>query len=41
MLADMRAQEAASRLSGVQALGQTATDLFKAFTPLFNPNKED
>ena len=41
MLADMRAQEAASRLSGVQALGQTATDLFETFTPLFNPKKED
>ena len=41
MLADMRAQEAASRLSGVQALGQTATDLFETFTPLFNPNKQD
>ena len=41
MLADMRAQEAASRLSGVQALGQAATDLFETFTPLFNPNKED
>ena len=40
MLADMRAQEAASRLSGVQALGQTATDLFETFTPLFNPNKQ-
>jgi len=41
MLADMRAQEAASRLSGVQALGQTATDLFKAFTPLYNSNEQD
>ena len=41
MLADQRAQQAASRLSGVQGLAQTSADLFKAFTPLYNPNEQD
>ena len=41
MLADQRAHQAASRLSGVQGLAQTSADLFKAFTPLYNPNEQD
>ena len=40
-LADLRASEAASRLQGVQGIAQTSGDLFKAFTPLYNPNKQD
>lgn len=36
MLADMRAREAASRLSGVQALGQTSTDIIEKLTSLYN-----
>lgn len=35
MLADMRAREAASRLSGVQALGQTSTDIIEKLTSLY------
>ena len=38
-LADLRASEAASRLSGVQGIAQTSGDLFKAFTPLYNSNE--
>lgn len=38
-LADLRAAEAASRLAGVQGIAQTSGDLFKAFTPLYNPNE--
>lgn len=38
-LADLRANEAASRLSGVQGIAQTSGDLFKAFTPLYNSNE--
>ena len=40
-LADLRASEAASRLQGVQGIAQTSGDLFKAFTPLYNPNEQD
>ena len=40
MLADMRAQEAASRLSGVQALGQTSTDIIEKLTSLY-PGEKD
>ena len=40
-LADLRAQEASSRLAGVQGVAQTSADLFKAFTPLFKKDKED
>ena len=40
-LADLRASEAASRLQGVQGIAQTSADLFKAFTPLYNPSKKD
>ena len=40
-LADLRASEAASRLQGVQGTAQTSADLFKAFTPLYNPSKKD
>jgi len=39
-LADLRASEAASRLQGVQGIAQTSADLFKAFTPLYNPNEQ-
>jgi hypothetical protein len=40
MLADMRAREAASRLSGVQALGQTSTDIIEKLTSLY-PGEKD
>ena len=39
MLADMRAREAASRLSGVQALGQTSTDIIEKLTSLYPREK--
>tara|TARA_R100001460_G_scaffold43639_1_gene79972 strand:- start:3387 stop:3992 length:606 start_codon:yes stop_codon:yes gene_type:complete len=34
-LADLRANEAASRLSGVEALGQTSTDIIEKLTSLY------
>ena len=41
ILADMRAQEAASRLSGVEGLSNLSTDIFKYLTPLYNRGEVD
>ena len=38
-LADLRANEAASRLSGVEALGQTSTDIIEKLTSLYPREK--
>jgi len=40
ILADMRAQEAASRLSGVESLSNLSTDIFKYLTPLYNEEED-